>query len=99
MGSNENGGVVLELSDPQNVANQVGVQGQVFTIINDEDYYNPDLIRGMLVTKEIMGQEMGMHMTAYTGSTTGTSRSNTICSSYAPITWHVDRKCHLISAS
>jgi hypothetical protein len=42
---------------------------------------------------------MGKEITAYTGSTTGTSRDNTICSAYGPITWHVDRKCHLISAS
>ena len=38
-------------------------------------------------------------MTMYTGSTTGTSRDNDVCSRYAPITWQVDRKCHLISAS
>lgn len=38
-------------------------------------------------------------ITYYTGSTTGTSRDNEVCSSYAPITWQVDRKCHLISAS
>lgn len=98
-GTNVDGDVILDLSDPQNVANQVGVQGQIFTVINDEDYYDPNLIRGMLVTDDIMGQEMGMHITGYTGSTTGTTRDNTICSSYAPITWHVDRKCHLISAS
>ena len=42
---------------------------------------------------------MGKEVTAYTGSTTGTSRDNTICSAYGPITWHVDRMCHLISAS
>ena len=35
----------------------------------------------------------------YTGSTTGTTRNNQICSRYTPITWQVDRKCHLISAS
>lgn len=97
-GTNADGDVVLDLSDAQNVANQVGVQAQVFTIVNDENYYYPNLIRGMLV-KNFMGQEMGQHITAYTGSTTGTSRSNEICSAYAPITWHVDRKCHLISAS
>merc|ERR1712232_506629 len=35
----------------------------------------------------------------YTGSTTGTSRNNELCSQYTPITWQVDRKCHMISAS
>jgi hypothetical protein len=72
----------------------VGVQSQVFTIVNDEHYYYPDLMRGM-----IMDGEYGMDIAKYTGSTTGTSRNNEICSRYTPITWQVDRKCHLISAS
>jgi len=73
---------------------QVGVQAQVFTIVNDERYYWPDLFRGMIVDGE-----MGDDIAVYTGSTTGTTRSNTMCSQYTPITWQVDRKCHLISAS
>jgi hypothetical protein len=75
-------------------ASQIGVQAQVFTIVNDEAYYYPDLIRGMIVDGE-----MGSDVAKYTGSTTGTSRDNEICSQYSPITWQVDRKCHLISAS
>jgi hypothetical protein len=75
-------------------AAQVGVQGQVFTIVNDESYYYPDLMRGMIVDGDF-----GMDMAMYTGSTTGTTRDNEICSQYAPITWQVDRKCHLVSAS
>merc|ERR1719311_1295132 len=47
----------------------------------------------------IVDGEMGKDIAAYTGSTTGTSRDNTMCSNYAPITWQVDRKCHMISAS
>jgi len=80
----------------QDIASGVGVQGQVFTIINDEDYYYPDLIRGMVVDAD---HDMGQDVAAYTGSTTGTTRDNTVCSAYTPITWQVDRKCHLISAS
>ena len=34
----------------------------------------------------------------YTGSTTGTSRDNDMCSRYTPITWQVDRTCHKVSA-
>merc|ERR1712083_204178 len=34
----------------------------------------------------------------YVGSTTGTSRDNEEFSMYAPITWQVDRKCHMVSA-
>merc|ERR1711990_1080392 len=53
-----------------------------------------DLMRGAIVD----GQ-MWYDVAAYTGSTTGTTRNNQICSKYTPITWQVDRKCHLISAS
>lgn len=79
---------------PQDIASNVGVQAQVFTIVNDEAYYYPDLFKGMIVEGDF-----GKDMAIYTGSTTGTSRSNEICSQYSPITWQVDRKCHLISAS
>lgn len=73
---------------------QVGVQSQVFTVVNDEAYYWPDLMRGMIVDGE-----MGQDIAKYTGSTTGDKRNNEVCSQYSPITWQVDRKCHLISAS
>ena len=66
----------------------------MFTIVNDESYYYPDLFRGMIVDGEY-GKDIGK----YTGSTTGTTRNNEVCSRYTPITWQVDRKCHLISAS
>jgi len=72
----------------------VGVQAQIFTIVNDESYYYPDLFRGMIVDGE-----MGKDMAVYVGSTTGTSRDNETCSMYSPITWQVDRTCHMISAS
>jgi len=86
---------LLSLS-AQDIASSVGVQGQVFTIINDEAYYYPDLARGMIVDS---GNGYGQDIAAYTGSTTGTTRSNQMCSAYTPITWQVDRKCDLISAS
>lgn len=76
------------------VAAAVGVQAQIFTIVNDETYYYPDLMRGMIVDGDF-----GKDIVAYTGSTTGTSRTNSQCSQFGPITWQVDRKCHLISAS
>jgi len=77
-----------------NLPQEVGVQAQVFTIVNDESYFYPDLIRGMIVDGE-----MGADMAIYVGSTTGTSRNNESCSMYNPITWQVDRTCHMISAS
>jgi len=86
--------LAAQATNPSALPSAVGVQSQVFTIVNDEDYYYPDLIRGMIVDGDY-----GTHMTKYTGSTTGTSRDNKICSAYSPITWQVDRKCHIISAS
>ncbi len=78
----------------QDIASAVGVHGQVFTIVNDESYFYPDMIRGMVIDKD-----MGKDISYYTGSTTGDTRNNTMCSQYTPITWQVDRKCHMISAS
>ena len=81
---------------PLNTYKKIGVQSQTFTVINDEAYYADNLFGGMLVDAATnKGQDIAM----YTGSTTGTSRDNSMCSRYTPITWQVDRKCHLISAS
>lgn len=80
----------------QDIAMNVGVHGQVFTIVNDESYFYPDMMRGMVTDAP---KSMGQDIHYYTGSTTGTSRDNEMCSQYAPITWQVDRKCHMISAS
>lgn len=80
--------------DPLNTFEKIGVQSQIYTIVNDEDYYYPDMMRGMIVDGHY-----GEDVAKYTGSTTGTSRDNEICSRYTPITWQTDRKCHLISAS
>jgi len=80
--------------NPLNTFQKIGVQGQVFTIVNDETYYYPDLMRGAIVDGDYWKD-----VAKYTGSTTGTTRNNEICSRYTPITWQVDRKCHLISAS
>jgi hypothetical protein len=87
---------VERLGDLSKLPEMVGVQAQVFTIVNDEEYYFPNLMNGMIVDPSL---DMGIEITKYTGSTTGTKRDNTICSQYAPITWQVDRKCHMVSAS
>jgi len=78
----------------KDTAGDIGVQAQVFTVVNDEAYFYPDLIKGMRAHGDY-GKDIGY----YTGSTTGTSVNNEICSPYSPITWQVDRMCHLISAS
>ena len=79
---------------PLNTYQKIGVQSQTFVVVNDEAYYQPNLFKGMLTH----GQH-GLDMAMYTGSTTGTSRDNQVCSRFTPITWQVDRKCHLVSAS
>jgi len=84
----------FELLEAQDISNAVGVHSQVFTIVNDEEFFYPDMMRGMIVDKD-----MGKDIHIYTGSTTGTSRDNEMCSQYAPVTWQVDRQCHMISAS
>jgi len=84
------------VTDPQVIASNVGVHGQVFTIVNDDSYFYSDMIRGMIIDADL---GMGQDITYYTGSTTGQTRSNDMCSTYSPITWQVDRKCHMISAS
>jgi hypothetical protein len=90
------GGEQVISLDPLTTYSTIGVQGQVFTIVNDESLYYPDLIKGMIVDGE-MGKPA--NMASYTGSTTGTSRNHQVCSKFTPITWQVDRKCHAISAS
>ena len=77
----------------RNLGKYVGVEGQVFTIVNDAAYD-----RNLGLAGAIRGGELWQDVARYTGSTTGQSRNNEICSVYSPITWHVDRKCHLISA-
>lgn len=81
---------------PQDIASNVGVQSQTFVVVNDEDYYYPDLFSGMIVDPYA---NKGVDLAMYTGSTTGTQRNNEVCSPFSPITWQVDRKCHMISAS
>jgi len=85
---------VFQTLSPQDIAYNVGVQAQIYTVVNDEAYFYPDLMRGW-ITDAPFAQDVAY----YTGSTTGTTRSNEICSQYTPITWQVDRKCHMISAS
>ena len=82
---------VISLS-PLNTFQKIGVQAQVYTIVNDETYYNDNLLNGWIEYPD-------MDVAKYTGSTTGTTRSNEICSRFTPITWQVDRKCHMVSAS
>ena len=55
-----------------------------------------NLVRGRMVDAT-RGESSDMAL--YSGFTTGASKSNTVCSLYAPITWQVDCKCRPVSAS
>jgi len=85
---------------PLNTYQKIGVQSQVFTIVNSEDphYKYDNLIEGAWNNKDLGGDKWA-DVAMYTGSTTGTLRDDYVCSRYTPITWQVDRKCHVIAAS
>jgi len=90
---------IISIGDnpPFNVHKTVGVQGQVFTVVNsDDDEYQNDDLWAHAWMDEATGK--WTDVAKYVGSTTGTSRDNEVCSFYSPITWQVDRTCHMISA-
>jgi len=64
------------------------VQGQVFQIVRGGENVS-DLFHGWTV----VGHENSV---MYSGSTTGTSHDNSVCSPYV-ITWHVDLACHRVT--
>jgi len=65
----------------------VVVEGQVFQIVNGGPTVN-DMLHGWTV----VGHNNSV---MYSGSTTGPSHNNEICSPYV-ITWHVDLECHQV---
>ncbi|CAE7598336.1 unnamed protein product [Symbiodinium natans] len=66
----------------------VVVQGQIYQIVNGGPTVN-DLLHGWTV----VGHNNSV---MYSGSTTGQSHDNSVCSPYV-ITWHVDKDCHQVS--
>jgi len=81
---------------PLNTYKTVGVQGQVFTIVNDDEHMPPEGFN--LMDHAWKDDTHWKDVAKYTGSTTGTTRDNQECSRYTPITWQVDRTCHKVSA-
>ena len=73
---------------------KIGVQAQVFTVVNDSAYDYPewDSLKGWntALTKDVA---------IYQGSTTGLRNGNEVCrATGGMVSWQVDRGCHLISA-
>lgn len=71
----------------------VAVQAQVFTVVNDANNLNDNLMRAFDTT---LGTANNIKY--YMGSTTGGSYDDVTCSPFT-VSWYVDTKCHLISAS
>jgi len=82
----------------------VVVRGQVFHIVNDDDYDLPsgNLMDGMVQTFPGTGSSTTSlslsDVIVYAGSTTGRSYNNDDSCSPYQINWQVDQNCHLISA-
>jgi hypothetical protein len=73
---------------------KIGVQGQIFTIVNDPAYDYPDwdALKGW-------NTALAEDVAVYQGSTTGLKDGNKVCTrSGGMVSWQVDRGCHLISA-
>ena len=49
------------VDDPQLLPDNIGVQAQIVTVVDDERYYFPNFIRGMITNK---GLGYGQHITA-----------------------------------
>jgi Delta carbonic anhydrase len=71
---------------PQDITNAVGVQAQIFTIVNDESYYYPDMIRGWIVDEDYdnhhdwsrWASSMGLPLTLISTAQHKKSNNNTI---------------------
>jgi hypothetical protein len=74
---------------------QVVVEAMVYTIVNDNApaYTHDDLVHGW----DLPGLDTSSRV-MYPGSTTGNSFNNEFCSPFT-VSWHVDKKCHAVSAS
>merc|ERR1712127_982592 len=75
---------------PLNTFTTVGVQGQVFTIVNDEDHMPPDGFN--LMDHAWKDETHWKDVARYTGSTTGTSRNNEVLALHAD---HVAGRPHV----
>ena len=76
------------------------MQAQVFTIVNDEQFYYPSLIDGMIVDVNMdVGVDVVKFTAASTNSFAASTNSTAACSEPTSLTWQIDRKCHMISAS
>lgn len=73
---------------------KIGVQAQVFTVVNDDAYDYPEWD-----SLYSWNTDLAENVAIYQGSTTGLDNGNVVCrGTGGAVTWQVDRGCHKISA-
>jgi len=89
----------LELIGDRSVG--IGVEGQVFTIVNSDDPSSSAYLRPTWDAMNGWDQTLATDRAYYQGSTTGDAADNDdVCrGTGGAVTWHVDRKCHLLEAA
>ncbi|KAH8066399.1 hypothetical protein JL722_839 [Aureococcus anophagefferens] len=77
----------------------IGVEGQVFTIVNSDDPSSSPYLRPTWDALNSWDTELATDYAYYQGSTTGDAADNEICRGTGGlVTWHTDRECHLVEA-
>jgi len=77
----------------------IGVEGQVFTIVNSESPDSSPYRHATWDPLNSWNQELAQDRAYYQGSTTGDAVDNEICRGTGGlVTWHQDRECHLLEA-
>ena len=82
-------------------AASVGVEGQVFTIVNSDDPTSSDYLRPTWDALNGWDADLATDRAYYQGSTTGDAANNDdqCRGTGGVVTWHVDRECHLLEAA
>jgi hypothetical protein len=82
-------------------AHNIGVEGQVFTIVNSDDPSSSDYLRPTWDSMNSWDRELATDIAYYQGSTTGDAADNDqeCRGTGGVVTWHVDRKAHLLEAA
>jgi len=78
----------------------IGVEGQVFTIVNSPDPTSSPYLYPTWDSLAGWNKDLVTDWAYYQGSTTGDAASNEVCRGTGGlVTWHMDRNCHLVEAA
>jgi len=80
---------------------KIGVEGQVFTIVNSVDPTSSAYLRPTWDAMNGWDTTLATDVAYYQGSTTGDAANNddNCRGTGGAVTWHVDRECHLLEAA